>query len=192
MPGSLGGRRILMIIAPRDFRDEELFVPRGRFEGEGATVEVASTEPGHAHGMLGAEVAPDLLVGDAEASRYAAVVLVGGRGAPDALWEHGGVHAVLRAAARRGSTLGAICLAPVALARAGLLAGVRATVYGDPRAKKEMVRGGALFIDDDVVVDRTVVTASGPDAARAFADAVIRVMRGGAVAPPVAASRGRR
>jgi len=166
-----------MVVAPRDFRDEELFVPRGRFEAEGATVEVASTEPGHAHGMLGAEVTPDVLVSDADPTRYVAIVVVGGRGARDALWEHGGLHALLHAAARRGTVLGAICLAPVVLARAALLAGVRATVFGDPRAKKELVRGGALFIDDDVVVDRTIVTASGPDAARAFADAIIRVVR---------------
>jgi protease I len=181
-----------MVVAPRGFRDEELFVPRGRFEAEGATVEVASPEPGHAQGMLGAEIAPDLLVKDVEAARYVAIVVVGGRGAPEALWENGPLHALLRTAARAGTVVAAICLAPVALARAGLLAGVRATVFADPGAKKEMLRGGALFIDDDVVVDRTVVTASGPDAARAFADAIIRVLRGAAAASSVSRGRGRR
>jgi deglycase len=177
MAGSLSGRRILMVVAPTDFRDEELFVPKGRFEAEGLVVEIASTDPGRARGTLGAEVTPDLTIAEADPRRYAAIVVVGGKGTPVALWQDDGLHALLRTAYRRATPIGAICLAPVVLARAGLLKAARATVSGDPRAKRELVRGGARFVDDDVVVDHEIVTASGPDAARAFADALLRVLR---------------
>ena len=176
MRGGLDGRHVLMVVAPSGFRDEELFEPRAVFEDAGAVVEVASTTAGTARGMLGAEVEPDLTLEAVDPHRYAAIVLVGGTGAPAHLWENGRLHAILRLAHANGTTLAAICLAPVALARAGLLRGVRATVFGDARAKHELVRGSALYVDDDIIVDHGLVTASGPHAARAFADAVVRAV----------------
>jgi tRNA(Ser,Leu) C12 N-acetylase TAN1 len=47
---SLRQRHILMVIAPSDFRDEELLEPKARFEAEGAIVETASTGTGIARG----------------------------------------------------------------------------------------------------------------------------------------------
>jgi len=43
-------------------------------------------------------------------------------------------------------------------------------------AKHELERGRALYVDDDIIVDHGFVTASGPHAARAFADAVVRAV----------------
>ena len=43
--GTLEGKKILMVIAQQDFRDEELFKPREVFESAGASVFVAA--PGH-------------------------------------------------------------------------------------------------------------------------------------------------
>ena len=40
---SLRGQHVLIVIAPADFRDEELLQPKAAFEAEGAVVEVAST-----------------------------------------------------------------------------------------------------------------------------------------------------
>ena len=42
---TLEGKKILMVIAQQDFRDEELFKPKAVFEGAGASVFVAA--PGH-------------------------------------------------------------------------------------------------------------------------------------------------
>jgi transcriptional regulator GlxA family with amidase domain len=67
------------------------------------------------------------------------------------------------------------------LARAGLLNGVRATVYGDARAKLELERGGALYVDQHVVTDQGIVTAAGPRDAGAFAHAMMRLVQ---AAPP--------
>ena len=43
--GTLEGKKILMVIAQQDFRDEELFKPKEVFESAGASVFVAA--PGH-------------------------------------------------------------------------------------------------------------------------------------------------
>jgi protease I len=186
MVASLDGRHILMVIAPANFRDEELLEPKAVFEAHGAVVEIASTTTGIARGMLGAQVKPDLTIAAADPHRYGAIVLVGGSGAPTYLWEYGRLHSLLRLERDDGTPIGAICLAPAALARAGLLRGkVRATVYGDPRAKHELLRGGALYVEEDVVVDGGIVTAAGPHAARPFAEAVVRSI----LEPPAPSAR---
>jgi protease I len=183
------GVHILMVIAPQDFRDEELLHPKAVFEAEGAVVEVASTSTQVARGMLGAEVEPDLALSAVDPHRYAAIALVGGKGAPTYLWDDHALHALLRIARADGTPLGAICLSPAVLARAGLLRGVRATVYGDPRAKHELERGGALYVDEHVVSDHGIVTAAGPRDARAFAEAMVQLVRRTSEPPARTATR---
>lgn len=180
---SLKGRHVLMVIAPRDFRDEEFLQPKAFFEAEGAIVETASTTVDVARGMLGAEVKPDLAISDVDPHRYNAIALVGGSGARTYLWDHHVLHALLRSARDDGTPIGAICLSPAALARAGLLHGVRATVYEDARAKHDLERGGALYVDEHVVSDQGIVTAAGPRDARAFAEALVRLMIRGTSQP---------
>jgi protease I len=54
-----------------------------------------------------------------------------------------------------------------------VLQGRRATVYPVPRAVLELKKAGATYVGDPVVVDGTIVTASGPEAAAAFGAALI-------------------
>jgi len=137
----MGGtsRRILCVIAPERFRDEELAEPKRALEAAGHRVTVASTRPGHATGMLGARVAVDAVVA-------------------------------------QGRLLAAICLAPPVLARAGVLAGKRATAYPAQSAIIELKRGGATYVVEPVVRDGTIVTASGPEAAAAFGAALATLL----------------
>ncbi len=174
--GTLEGCYILMVVAPAGFCDEEFFESKRVFEALGAVVEVASTVDGAAHSELGTRIYPDLRIDAAALHVYNAVVLVGGPGAQACLWEDELLHAVLRLALAHGTPIGAISLAAVVLARAGLLRDVRATVFDLPRAKYELVRGRAFYVDQDVVVDRGIITGAGPHAARAFAEAVARAV----------------
>ena len=52
--------KILMVIAPRNFRDEEFLQPKAVFEKNGFSVTVASKEVKEASGMLGAKAKVDL------------------------------------------------------------------------------------------------------------------------------------
>ena len=54
-------KKILMIIAHQNFRDEELLIPKKLFENEGYEVIIASTSLEPAKGMLGAVVTPKIL-----------------------------------------------------------------------------------------------------------------------------------
>lgn len=178
MATPLAHRTILMVVAPSGFRDEELFVPKQIFEAAGATVEIASTVRGTARGMLGGLVEPDLTVASARPEGYAAIVIAGGIGSPEHLWESAPLRALVSVAHEVGTPVAAICLSPAVLARAGLLRGRRATVYDDVRARHELTAGGAQYVPEPVVVDGNVVTATGPRDAEAFAKAVVRVLVG--------------
>jgi len=70
-----------MVIAPENFRDEEYARPREILESAGYAVVVASRSRETARGMLGMRVQPELLLSEARAADYDAVVFVGGSGA---------------------------------------------------------------------------------------------------------------
>jgi protease I len=161
---------VLFVVAPERFRDEELLEPKRILEARGATVTVTSTRPGQARGMLGARIAVDRTVAQLDASDFAALAIAGGAGAPAHLWDSEPLLAIARALHAAGKPVGAICLSPPVLARAGLLAGKRATTFPAERAILEVKRGGATYVDAPVVVDGAVVTASGPAAAAAFGE----------------------
>ncbi|MHC1626759.1 MAG: DJ-1/PfpI/YhbO family deglycase/protease [Methanoculleaceae archaeon] len=162
--------KVLVVIAPEKFRDEELNVPIARFREKGIEFDIASTRTGMCTGMLGARVEATHTIAGADPAEYDAICIVGGVGSQDALWNESDLHALVREFAEEGKVVGAICLSPVVLARAGILEGRRATVFPTPASTTEMRRGGAEIVDSEVVSDGKIVTASGPTAAGAFAD----------------------
>jgi protease I len=158
-----------MVIAPEVFRDEEYAHPKEVLVSRGATVTTASTRVGECRGKLGMTATADIAIAEADAGRFDAVVFVGGGGA-EVFFDDGAAHDLARDAAAMGRVLGAICIAPSVLARAGLLAGVRATAF--PSRKDDLIAHGAQWTGAPVEVDGRVVTANGPEAARAFGEAI--------------------
>ncbi len=124
----LSGKKILFILPPRRFRDEEYQTPRTFFDECGAQVTVASSSLVPAKGMLGAVVTPDVSLEDVKATDFDAILLVGGVGS-NAFWHNEAVHNLVKESTRAGKVVSPICLAPVTLANAGALKGKRATVY---------------------------------------------------------------
>lgn len=161
------------MIAPERFRDEELLEPKRALEARGVAVTVASTRSGTAAGMLGAEVAIDCTVRQADPAQYDGIAIAGGAGAPAHLWDDAPLLDLVRAFHAAGKPVAAICLSGAVLARAGVLRGRRATVYPAPRAVLELKRAGATYVGEPVVVDGPIVTASGPEAATRFGAALI-------------------
>ncbi|RJP34563.1 MAG: hypothetical protein C4536_02525 [Actinobacteria bacterium] len=73
-----------------------------------------------------------------------------------------------------GKMVAAICIAPVILAKAGILQGVEATV--SPGMEGELTAGGAILVEQPVVVDGNIITGWGPDAAVEFAQEVNKAL----------------
>lgn len=165
-------RRILMVIAPDQFRDEELQTPRDIFKQEGWQVDTVSTKAGEAKGMLGATENVQLTLDDVVAENYDAAVVVGGMGSVEHLWPNTQLHDTLKTVASKGKVVAAICLSGAVLANAGLLQGKKATVWEMPESLDALKAGGADYTGDPCTVDGNVVTANGPDAAEQFGNAV--------------------
>lgn len=164
-------RRVVIVIAPRDFRDEELMIPLEYLRKQKVEVQVASQQTADAVGMLGLHVVPDLELASIDPGEFDGIILVGGSGAVT-LWPDTMLHRVVRSFADEKKPIGAICLAPAILARAGVLKGVKATVFLS--ARDELLKGGALVSKRDVEVSVNIITASGPRVSAAFVKAFYR------------------
>lgn len=167
------GKRIVMIIASKNFRDEELKVPRAIFTKQGAKVEIACSSLKPARGMLGTVVKPHILLKSVDVRKFDAIVFVGGSGASE-YWNDKTAHAIARQAIKHGKVLAAICIAPVILANAGVLKGKLATVWASERGKIQAK--GARYTGRSVQVHGKIVTANGPTAAKPFAEAIVRLL----------------
>ena len=173
MSGEEKKGRVVMVIAPQDFRDEELLVPKRALEAAGFDTVVASTRKGESVVMLGARVSVDATIDELDPSQYDGIVVVGGSGTREYLWGNAQLHELIRAFFAQNKTVGAICLAPVVLAEAGVLDGKRATVFPDSEAISELEEGGASYVRSPVVLSVGVITAEGPKAAESFAAELI-------------------
>jgi len=171
------GRKVLMVIAPQDFRDEEYRVPREALESAGAKVFVASTKVGIAVGMLGLRVKVDLPLSKVSAKEFDAIIFVGGSGSK-VFWNDREALRLAREAAKEGKVLAAICLAPVTLANAGVLKGREATVWRSPDGEtvRMLESRGAIYVNKPVVKSGNIITANGPQAAGPFAQEILKAL----------------
>jgi len=170
----LEGKKILMIVANDKFRDEELFEPKKIFEDHGAKVKLAGNSVGIAHGMRGGTAQVESTLAKETAEPYDAVIFVGGPGST-VYYDNLEAHRIAKEADKNGKVLGAICMAPGTLAKAGLLRGKRATAF--MAAGKLLRENGANFTGRLVEVDGKLITGSGPEAAKEFANAVTDALK---------------
>lgn len=174
MPAKAEGKKVLIIIAPSNFRDEELFLPKEVLESAGVKVTIASKTTGTIIGKLGGRAEAELALKDADASDYDAVVFVGGPGA-SAYFNDRTALELAKDASRNGKLIAAICIAPSILANAGLLSGKRATAF--PSEEGNLKAKGATYTNEPVTTDRKIITANGPAAAREFGEAIVDAIR---------------
>ncbi|MEM4272348.1 MAG: DJ-1/PfpI family protein, partial [Candidatus Bilamarchaeaceae archaeon] len=100
-------KKIAMVIAPENFRDEELLVPKAHFEGKGMKVAVASTKKGPCRGARGAVVSSELTLDELDVPNFDAVLFVGGSGTPTIRKEPRAME-IAQEAAAQGKVVGAI------------------------------------------------------------------------------------
>jgi protease I len=162
-------KSVLFVIAPENFQDQEFQVPYELLKQAGHRVAVASRDTILATGMMGLKVKPDLPLSEVDTLDYDGLILVGGTGSV-VYWDDPLLHQVVRHFVKADKVVAAICLAPVVLARAGVLEGLEATCF--ETAAGELTRSGANYTGRDLTVSGRIITGSGPQAAPAFARAI--------------------
>ena len=170
---SIKSKKVVMIIASNNFRDEELLKPKEVLERNGVTVTVASSSLKESTGMLGAKAKPDILFININVADYDAVIFVGGSGATE-YWDNPTAHKIAKDAYSAKKIVGAICIAPVTLAKAGLLKDKKATTYSS--TVNDLKSAGAKYTGADIEKDGNIITASGPAVAQKFGETILKAL----------------
>lgn len=166
-------KKVLMVIAPVNFRDEEFLRPKEIFERDGAEVTVASKGVSEASGMLGARARVDVDVSQVNVTDYDALVFIGGTGA-SVYFNDQTVLNLAKAADHQGKIIGAICISSSILANAGILSGKKVT--GWPSETSNLESKGAVYTGANVEVDGKIVTAKGPEAAAVYGEKIVELL----------------
>jgi protease I len=171
-------KEVAMIIAFRDFRDEEYFLPKEILEKEGIEVKTVSNKEGIALGSEGGEAKVDILLKNLKVEDFDAFVFIGGRGCLKNL-DNELSFEIARLAFRKEKILAAICIAPVILAKAKILEGKKMTVWNSPldkRAVEILTKEGVKYSEKEIVIDGRIITASGPQVAKEFGEAIVKIL----------------
>ncbi|MDZ4264067.1 MAG: DJ-1 family glyoxalase III [Pseudomonadota bacterium] len=146
---------------------------RAQFNVVSAGLESTVTTIKASRGTL---LVPDTTLDEALKSEYDMIVLPGGLPGADHLNNDPRIIELLQKMAAAGKYTCAICAAPRALARAGILEGRRATSY--PGTLDKMNISGMTYTGDAVTRDGTIITSRGPGTAMEFALSLIEAIGG--------------
>ncbi len=169
----LSDKKVLMVIAPKDFRDAEYTEPREVIEASGAEIKTASIQGGVAIGAEGTKVQIDLTVSQANVEDYDAVAFIGGPGMVEIISDDS-LQVLAKKFYDAGKLTAAICVAPAILAKQGILSGKKATAWSGARGDLEA--GGANYTGDTVTVDGNIITADGPSSAKEFGEKIVEAL----------------
>ncbi len=174
MGTKLEGKKVAFVVTD-GFEQTELTGPLRALEEEGADCDVISPKEGKVkgwqHGNWADEIAVDVVLKDADASSYDALVLPGGVMNPDKLRIIPEVLAFVRKVFDAGKPVGAICHGPWTLIDAGCVEDRTMTSW--PSVRTDLVNAGAKWVDEEVVCDEGLVTSRKPDDLPAFSRKVI-------------------
>ncbi len=158
--------KVVFVVAQKDFRDEELFVPKELLSSKGIDCVVASKNKGNHKGMLGATIDSKLNLNEVDNS-FDAIVFVGGSGAQEYFNDPEAQGLAIKYR-DMGKIIAAICIAPSILANAGVLWGKKATCF--PSESKNLKKNGAIYTNKPIEVDNNIITAQGPMVAKKFGE----------------------
>jgi protease I len=165
----LSGKRTA-VVATDMVEQIELTEPWKALEQAGAQPELISIKPGEIQGFNHYDKTDrfkvDKTIDEANPDDYDALFLPGGVGNPDTLRMNDKVVAFIRAFFEQGKPVAAICHAPWTLVEADVVRGRRLTSWAS--LKTDIRNAGGEWVDEQVVVDRGLVTSRKPDDLRAF------------------------
>lgn len=162
-----------LIVSADHFEDSELLFPLYRLQEAGLAVDVASISKGNIRGKYGYEVVVDKALAEVDPQAYDLLVLPGGK-APATLRKEAAAIAIAQDFMRGDKPVAAICHGPQILISAGVLVGRRATCYRS--VAEELKQAGALYEDQEVVVDGKLVTSRQPADLPAFMREMVRLL----------------
>lgn len=170
-------KKVLLVVAQEGYQQVEYGESKKMIEAADIEVITASTALGAAIAKDGSSTTVDILLDNVIASSYDGIFFIGGPGAIEGL-DNEKSYRIIKDAAQAGMPLGAICVSTRILAKVGVLTNKRATGWDGDNALAILYRAYNVdYVQEDVVVDGNIVTASGPDAAKEFGKAIVKLLK---------------
>ena len=171
----------IAILATNGFEEVELSSPKEYLEKQGWKAEIVSPESGSIRSWASTEWGKDYKVDqelkNVKATDYDALVLPGGVINPDKLRTNENALAFIKDFFKAGKPVAAICHGPQILISADLVKGRKMTSY--PSIKIDLMNAGAEWHDQEVVVDKGLVTSRNPDDLPAFNNKLVEEIKEG-------------
>lgn len=171
----------IAILATHGFEESELASPKEAMEKEGFKVDIVSLQKGKIKSWdkdnWGKEYDVDKTLDEVSAKDYNALVLPGGVINPDNLRREESALIFVRDFFKQSKPVAAICHASWTLISADVVKGRTMTSFKS--IKKDLENAGALWVDEEVVVDEALVTSRNPDDLPAFNAKVIEEIKEG-------------
>ncbi len=178
---TLTGKRIAILVE-NGFEQVEMTEPRKALQEAGAETTLISPVQGTVRGWQrtewGESFPVDLPLDQARPDDYDALLQPGGVMNPDTLRMHPRAVQFFRAFIDAQKPIAVICHGPWMLIEADAVRG--ATVTSWPSLRTDLKNAGANWVDQEVVVDRGIVTSRKPDDIPAFNRKMIEEFKEGA------------
>ena len=174
MTRALKNRRVAVLLAD-GFEKVELTIPVAALRAAGAEVDIVSLRRGRIRGVNlhepASRVRVTCTIDEASPASYDALLVPGGFINPDLLRQSAAAREFVTAFDVGGQPIATLCHGPWVLASAGLLGGRTLTSW--PGIRDDMVNAGAVWLDQEVVHDRNLVTSRGPQDMVPFVRAIL-------------------
>lgn len=162
----LDGMKVAVLVTD-GYEPSELTEPVAALREAGAEVTIVSDHDGTIKGKTETDTARvDLTLDVARPADFGALLLPGGTKNPDTMRQNERGVAFVRHFGDSGKPIAAICHAPWMLVEADIVRGRRVTSY--PSLRTDLRNAGAEWVDEEVVVDKGLVTSRTPKDIPAF------------------------
>jgi protease I len=173
---NLNGLKVAILVTD-GFEQVELTEPRKALDQAGARTQIVSPKDGQVRGWKftdwGENLPVDVKLDGAKAEDFDALLPPGGVMNPDELRTLPKAVAFAKAFLDAGKPVASICHGPWTIIETGAARGRRLTSW--PSLKTDLRNAGADWVDQEVVVDRNLITSRKPDDIPAFNKTMIEL-----------------
>jgi len=169
----LKGMKIAILV--EDFYNEfELWYPYYRLLEEGAEVKLIGPEAKVYESKHGLPAEADLSAAEVKAGDFQGIIVPGGY-APDKLRRYPKILDLVREIFENGGIVASICHGPWVLISTNIMKGKKTTGFNS--IKDDLINAGAIYLDEEVVVDNNLITSRTPQDLPAFLPAIIAALQ---------------
>lgn len=161
----LKNKNVLVVIAASGFNEQEFLSVKKVLEQKDYKVFIASDAYSVCSGMNGMKIKADVSFYNMNERNFCGLIIIGGTGITK-YFSNMNLHRIINKFNQTKKIIGAICGAPVILAKAGILIGKNAVCW--PELIPELIKAGVNPSESEIVADQNIITAAGPQSSTEF------------------------